>query len=65
MGLGLAIASAAYGQFTPIQLTPETYTQDMVVEKNGPRPLIPGGATTASMDGGISEAGDMERARLL
>lgn len=58
IGLGLALASAAYGQFTPVNLTPETFTQDMVVERAGPKPLIPGGATTASMDGGISEAGD-------
>lgn len=45
-------------QFAPITLTPDSYNQDIIVEKTSPAPLIPGGYTTATMDGGIANNGD-------
>lgn len=61
--LGLAFAtSAAYAQFNPVPLTSDSYNADVVVERTGPRPVIPGGQpgapTTASMDGGIANTGN-------
>jgi hypothetical protein len=48
----------ARAQFVPVALTPDSYNQDMVMEKSGPTPVMPGGYTTASMDGGIANNGD-------
>lgn len=53
--LGSFVAQA---QFAPIQLTPESYNQDIVVEKLATPPLTPGFYTTASMDGGTNNNGD-------
>jgi hypothetical protein len=52
------MAGLAQADFTPVNLDPNSFTQDMVVEKTGPAPLIPGGASTASMDGGSANNGD-------
>ncbi|HXP61940.1 MAG TPA: hypothetical protein VN829_15700, partial [Dongiaceae bacterium] len=57
LALGLAFAVAARADFNPIPLTPGSFTQDMVVEKNAPHP--PNGAnTTASMDAGTANTGN-------
>ncbi len=42
-------------QFEPIPLTAESFNHDIVVERTAPRPLMP--ATTASMEGGITNTG--------
>ncbi len=47
-----------FGNLTPVALTPGSYTQDVIVEKNASTPVIPGGYTTASMDGGTANNGD-------
>jgi hypothetical protein len=57
-GLLLAWATSGQAAFTPIPLQAGSYTHDLIVEKNGPTPVIPGGVTTASMDGGIGNGGD-------
>jgi hypothetical protein len=58
IGMVLASASVALADFSPITLTPSTYTHDIVVEKTASAPVIPGGYTTASMDGGTNNNGD-------
>src|SRR5512141_41847 len=58
LGILLALAGSSQAAFTPIPLDPGSFNQDVVVDRNGPTPLIPGGATTASMDGGIGNGGD-------
>jgi hypothetical protein len=55
VALGLGVARA---DFTPLTLTSGSYNQDVVVEKTATTPVTPGGATTASMDGGINNDGD-------
>ncbi len=52
----LPLASVA--QFAPIALTPGSFNQDVVVEKGATTPVVPGGYTTASMDGGTNNNGD-------
>src|SRR5882672_2158907 len=52
--LASALAGAARADFNPISLTPGSFTQDMVVERNAPHapPL-----TTATMDSGAGNTG--------
>jgi hypothetical protein len=45
----------ARASFEPIELTPESYNQDLVVEKTAPPPVIT--ATTATMDQGVTNSG--------
>lgn len=54
ISLALAWASSAQAAFNPIPLQSGSYTHDMIVEKTASSPALPGGATTASMDGGIN-----------
>ncbi len=42
-------------QFQPISLSPESFTQDVVVEKSAPAPALP--VTTASMEAGAENLG--------
>jgi len=49
--------SAAQAAYSPIALTPASYNADVVVEKTATHGLIPGGYTTATMDGGIANNG--------
>lgn len=58
IGLALTAASIAQAQFTPVPLTPESLTWDVIAERNGPTPIIPGSRTTASVDGGIANTGN-------
>jgi hypothetical protein len=58
ISLALAWASSAQAAFNPIPLQSGSYTHDMIVEKTASSPALPGGATTASMDGGINNDGD-------
>ena len=58
LGILLGLAGSSQAAFTPIPLDPGSFNQDVVVDRNGPAPVIPGGATTASMDGGIGNNGD-------
>lgn len=50
--LALTLAACRSADFLPIPLTPESYNQDVVVEKTASPPLVP--VTTASMDGGLA-----------
>ena len=50
--LGFGIATIGRADFIPVLLTPDTYNQDIVVEKTALPPLVP--VTTASMDGGLA-----------
>ncbi len=58
VGLALTVATVARADFNPIAITPGSYNQDIVVEKGGPAALVPGGYTTASMDGGVGNNND-------
>ena len=49
------LASIAMANFTPILLTDDSYNHDVVIETTAPTPLVP--VTTASMDGGLTNAG--------
>jgi len=53
----LTAACACRAAYSPIALAPGSYNADIVVEKTAPQPLIQGGYTTASMDGGIANNG--------
>ncbi|HUS37694.1 MAG TPA: hypothetical protein VM680_20260 [Verrucomicrobiae bacterium] len=54
--IGLAFASVAlHAQFAPLTLTPESYNQDIIVEKTALG--FPAAATTASLDGGTNNTG--------
>jgi len=53
--LSLNCACLARADFEPIALSPDSYNQDVVVEKNAPPPVVP--VTTASMDQGASDSG--------
>ncbi len=55
--LTLACWSAPGAVFFPVTLTPGSYNQDMVVENTAPPPI--GRATTASMDGGTNNTGNI------
>lgn len=55
---GLAWPAFAATTYEPVNLTPESFTHDMVVEKTGPIALVQGGYTTASMDGGVNNDGN-------
>lgn len=48
----ILLSDIAHADFVPIPLTSDSYSHDIVVEKNAPGPLIP--VTTASMDGGVA-----------
>ena len=50
--LTLTLATGTSAEFLPITLTPESYNQDVVVERTAAPPLVP--VTTASMDGGLA-----------
>ena len=53
----VVVAPAASAVFAPIQLTPASYNEDMVIERTAP--AVPGGGyTTASMDAGIANTGN-------
>lgn len=53
---GLLLAwNAAGAGFEPIQLSPESFTHDVIVEKSAPPPALP--VTTASMEGGSLNSG--------
>jgi predicted alpha-1,6-mannanase (GH76 family) len=54
--LCVSFAVGARADFAPISLTPGSYNQDMVVERTAPAPVISGGYTTASMDGGLANS---------
>lgn len=56
--LGMTAVSAICADFNPIPLTPESYNQDMVVEKDAPAAVAPNAYTSASMDGGSANSGD-------
>jgi hypothetical protein len=58
--LAFTVGSAylAHAEFNPVAIDPSSYNQDVVVEKTAPAPVIPGGYTTASMDGGTNNNGD-------
>ncbi|EEF59339.1 immunoglobulin domain-containing protein [Pedosphaera parvula] len=58
LALSLTFASAVRADFSPITITSGSYNQDVVVEKTATVPLVPGGYTTASMDGGTNNNGD-------
>ncbi|HYE31158.1 MAG TPA: immunoglobulin domain-containing protein [Methylomirabilota bacterium] len=51
----VAAALTTHAQFSPITLTPESYTHDIVVERAVLQPFTP--STTASMDGGTNNTG--------
>jgi hypothetical protein len=55
-GLALLCAGAARADFTPIELTPESFTHDLVVERTAPAPA--GRNTRASMDAGTNNTGN-------
>ena len=50
--LGAAFATAAYAGYSPIPLTPGSFTADVVVEKTAPPPM--NNLVTATMDGGTN-----------
>lgn len=54
LGIALASSLVAHAQFSPLVLTPESYTYDVIVEKEARR-IAP--ATTASLDGGTNNTG--------
>src|SRR5436190_2478700 len=54
--LALLYASAAHADFTPIALTPESFTHDLVVESTATGPV--GRNTRASMDAGTNNTGN-------
>ncbi len=54
LGLALVCAGLARADFNPLPITTESYNYDVVVEKGAAVPVIPGGYSTASMDGGIN-----------
>src|SRR3954466_11004855 len=58
LGLALITATTARADFAPVVITPDSYNQDLIVEKTASAPVIPGGYTTASMDGGTNNNGD-------
>jgi hypothetical protein len=45
----------AVAGFSPIPLTPDSFTHDVVIERTAPSPLVP--VTTASMDTGTNNSG--------
>ena len=47
----LQLALCGRAEFTPVPLTPDSYNQDMVVERTASPPLVP--VTTATMEGGL------------
>src|SRR5689334_1682548 len=49
------VAGFSQAQFVPIALTPESFNEDLVIEKTASSPLVP--VTTATMDGGLSNTG--------
>jgi hypothetical protein len=51
----LGLVGAARADFSPIPLTPGSFSQDMVVERNAPQP--PASSTTATMDSGTGNTG--------
>ena len=48
----LASISLSWAGFVPLVLTPQSYNQDVVVEKTASPPLVP--VTTATMDAGVA-----------
>jgi hypothetical protein len=54
-GLLIVLAAPVRGDFVPIALTPDTFNQDMIVERTAPAPLLP--ASTASMEAGFANTG--------
>ncbi|MCX8108569.1 MAG: hypothetical protein N3G20_07180 [Verrucomicrobiae bacterium] len=52
------LAAVGRAGFEPIILTPDSYNQDVVVEKSAQTPLVPGAYVTASMDGGTAKTGN-------
>ncbi len=53
--IALFLIQAARGAFVPMPLTPESFNQDIVVEKGALAPLMP--VTTASLDAGLGNDG--------
>ncbi|HWW00531.1 MAG TPA: hypothetical protein VNZ64_12600 [Candidatus Acidoferrum sp.] len=53
--LVLALPDLARADFVPIQLAPDSFNQDVIVERMAPPPLVP--VTTASMDTGSDNTG--------
>jgi hypothetical protein len=53
----LAVSGVRAG-YSPMALTPSSYNADVIVEKSATPPVVPGGYTTASMDGGTANGGD-------
>src|SRR3974390_280865 len=51
----LTWAAPANADFVPVPLTPDSFNQDVVVEKSAPPPVVT--VTTASMDTGIDNTG--------
>jgi hypothetical protein len=51
----LALPSFSNAGFVPIPLTPDSFNEDVIVEKNAPSPVVP--VTTASMDTGADNTG--------
>ncbi|HEY6225767.1 MAG TPA: hypothetical protein VI282_01470, partial [Verrucomicrobiae bacterium] len=49
--LGLTSVAVAHAQFAPLQLTPESYNYDIIVEKTAP---LPAKASTATLDAGTN-----------
>src|SRR5882672_3557719 len=49
------LAEIVHADFVPIPLTSDSFSQDIVVEKTAPPPLMP--ATTASMEAGTANTG--------
>ena len=54
--LALTLVSLAQAQYNPIPLTPESFTQDIVVEKTAPPPLA--NYVTATIDQGTNDYGN-------
>lgn len=52
--MGIASLAATRAQFAPLSLTPDSYNQDIIVEKQAP---IPTAATTATLDAGTNNTG--------
>src|ERR1043165_6147870 len=52
LSLAINCLNLARADFKPIALTPDSFNQDIVIEKEASPPLVP--VTTATMDGGLA-----------
>ncbi len=54
--LGVALATVAHAGYEPVPLTPASFTQDIIIEKEAPPPLA--NFTTATIDQGTNNYGN-------